>query len=200
MSDINDNKKFWKNVKPIVGNKNKENKIIALEEGNEVITADGKIAQTFDAYFVNIVPSLGITSFHENNYDVNNDNIDSTITKFEGHPSIVTIKEQMKKYNKTFTFQNVSTDKVVSIIKKLTSKKASKSDDIPTKVSFSKSLAIFFAELLSTNFNSCLKTSSFPEDWKYAEVVPIYQKNDKKDKSNYRPIRLLSNISKVYER
>ena len=37
MSDINDDKKFWKNVKPIFGNKNKGNKTIALEEGNEVI-------------------------------------------------------------------------------------------------------------------------------------------------------------------
>ena len=35
---------------------------------------------------------------------------------------------------------------------------------------------------------------------KCAKVVPIYKKNDKKDKSNYRSISLLSNISKVYER
>ena len=44
MSYINDNKKFWKNVKLIFGNKNKGNKIIALEEGNEMITNDGKLA------------------------------------------------------------------------------------------------------------------------------------------------------------
>ena len=105
-----------------------------MEEGNEVITDDGKLAQTFNEYFVNIVPSLGITSFHENNDNINNDNIDNIIIKFEGHQSIVAIKEQMKKYNKTFTFQDVSTDKVASITKKLNSKKTSKSDDIPTKV------------------------------------------------------------------
>ena len=45
---------------------------------------------------------------------------------FEAHPSILAIKEQMKKYNETFTFQNVSTDKVASIVK-LNIKKASKS-------------------------------------------------------------------------
>ena len=44
-------KKFWKNVKPIFGNKSKGNKIIALEEGNEVITDDGKLAQTFNEIF-----------------------------------------------------------------------------------------------------------------------------------------------------
>ena len=96
MSDISDNKKFWKNVKPIFGNKNKGNKTIAWKEGNEVITDDGKFAQTFNEYFVNIVSSLGITSFHENN-NVNNDNIDKISIKFEGHPIKVPIKEQMKK-------------------------------------------------------------------------------------------------------
>ena len=48
MSDINDNKKFGENVKPIFGNKNKGNKTIALEEGSELITDDGKLAQTFN--------------------------------------------------------------------------------------------------------------------------------------------------------
>ena len=57
------NKKFWKNVKPIFGNKNKGNKATTLEEGNEVITDDGKLAHTFNKYFVNVAPSLGITSF-----------------------------------------------------------------------------------------------------------------------------------------
>ena len=68
---------------------------------------------------MNIVPSLDITSFHENN-DIN---IDNTITKFEGHPSTVAIKEQMKKYNKTFIFQNVNTDRVASIINKFIAKR-----------------------------------------------------------------------------
>ena len=48
MSDTNDNNKFWKNVKPIFVNKNKGNKAIALEERNEVITDEGKLAQTFN--------------------------------------------------------------------------------------------------------------------------------------------------------
>ena len=56
MSDISENKKFWKNVLPIFGNK-KENKTITLEEGNELITDDGKLTQTFNEYFVIIVPS-----------------------------------------------------------------------------------------------------------------------------------------------
>ena len=63
------------------------------------------------------MPSFGITSFLENNDDLNNDNTDNTITKFEGHPSIIAIEEQMKESNKTFTFQIINTDKVTLIIK-----------------------------------------------------------------------------------
>ena len=45
---------------------------------------------------MNIAPRLGITTFHENNDDVNNDNIDKTITKIEGHPSIAATKKRIK--------------------------------------------------------------------------------------------------------
>ena len=80
--------------------------------------------------------------------------------------SIVVIKEQIKKYNKTFTFQNISIDKATPCIKKSNTKKASKSDDISTKVI--KEFGIFFAEFVSNTFNSCLETGSLPEDLKFA--------------------------------
>ena len=35
---------------------------------------------------------------------------------------------------------------------------------------------------------------------KYAGVTPIHKKDDKTDKENYRPISVLPNLSKVYER
>ena len=35
---------------------------------------------------------------------------------------------------------------------------------------------------------------------KYADVTPIHKKDDKTDKENYPPIRILPNLSKVYER
>ena len=35
---------------------------------------------------------------------------------------------------------------------------------------------------------------------KYADVIPIHKKDDKTDKENYRPISILPNLSKVYER
>ena len=78
-----------------------------------MITNAGNIPQTF-------VPSLHVTSFFESNYDINN--IGNTFTKFQGHPIIVVLKEQVKESSQAFAIQNVSTDKVASIVQNYTQK------------------------------------------------------------------------------
>ena len=40
-----------------------------------------------------------------------------------------------------------------------------------------------------------LITSLFPEQLKYADVKPIFKKDSRNDKRNYRPASILSNIS-----
>ena len=40
----------------------------------------------------------------------------------------------------------------------------------------------------------------FPSDLKLTDVVPVYKKKSKNSKDNYRPLSILSNISKIYER
>ena len=57
-----------------------------------------------------------------------------------------------------------------------------------------------FGGFLAKNFNECLDKSFFPDELKCAEVFPVYKKNDKKNKNNYRPVSILSNISKLYEK
>ena len=53
------------------------------------------------------------------------------------------------------------------------------------------------------NISKCFSESFFPGDLKRAEVIPILKKDIKKDsknlKKNYRPVRILSNKSKIYE-
>jgi hypothetical protein len=40
----------------------------------------------------------------------------------------------------------------------------------------------------------------FPSDWKIAHVIPLFKNGDKSLPSNYRPISLLSCVSKVLEK
>ena len=65
-------------------------------EGNEVVTSNEKLAQTCSIFCEYCVPSFSFTYFHEND-DVNNDNIDNTMTKCEGHPSLIAILNKKKK-------------------------------------------------------------------------------------------------------
>lgn len=48
--------------------------------------------------------------------------------------------------------------------------------------------------------NLMLCTAKFPQQLKDSIVIPIYKNSDKKDIKNYRPISLLNNISKIFER
>ena len=49
-------------------------------------------------------------------------------------------------------------------------------------------------------FYNILKTSSYPDLWKLANVTPIFKKKDKQIIKNYRPISLLSICGKIFEK
>ena len=62
-----------------------------------------------------------------------------------------------------------------------------------------KELALHVALPLSQIFNACLQTSSIPDEWRHAVVVPIFKKGKKQSPSNYRPISLTSTVCKTME-
>ena len=100
--------------------------------------------------------------------------------------------------NFTFSFNFISHDDVVKELNNLKSKKASQKTDIPIKI-VNENVDII-SHFLYNNFNSSLPCSTFPTGMKCADVTPIHKKDDKTDKTNYCPISILPNLSKVYER
>ena len=49
--------------------------------------------------------------------------------------------------------------------------------------------------------NQCIRTNKWPNKWKLYKIIPLYKnKGDKTDVSNFRPVALLSSISKVVEK
>lgn len=55
-------------------------------------------------------------------------------------------------------------------------------------------------EYLTILFNNCLNNCYFPYAWKIAKVIPIPKQRSNNDINNLRPISLLSNIGKLFER
>ena len=120
----------------------------------------------------------------------------NAIKMFEKHPSILKIKELNSGCR--FSFENVSLEDVKKVTLELDITKASQFLDIPTKT-LSRML-IFFPEFFFVSINYSISNSIFPEQLKLAEVKPVYKKNLRADKENYRPVSILPNISKIYER
>ena len=81
--------------------------------------------------------------------------------------------------------------------KNLNVSNASQESDIPTKILIEN---IEYFSFVHKNINYCLEQSLFPHDLKLADVAPVYKTKSKsfKFKDDYRPIGILSNISKEY--
>ena len=82
--------------------------------------------------------------------------------------------------------------------KSLLSSKAAQDSDIPTKVI--KDNIDIFTHILLEQFNKSLALAVFPSSMKLANITPLFKKDDRTDKSNYRPISILPNLSKVFEK
>ena len=62
-----------------------------------------------------------------------------------------------------------------------------------------KETATSIAPSVTNLFNLSLKSGCFPTFWKLSHIVPIPKSNNHTNPSNYRPISLLSVLSKVLE-
>ena len=135
IKDVTDNKKFWKTIKPCFSDKSKNSERIVLNENDEVVMEDDKVALTLNTFFSNIVTSLNIPKFK--NCNPLSEGIPQpilrVILKLANHPSINAIK----KYNRTryqFFFSEVEKEDIIKALQKLNPKKVTQETDIHVKI------------------------------------------------------------------
>jgi sarcosine oxidase/L-pipecolate oxidase len=92
----------------------------------------------------------------------------------------------------------VNRAEVVDQLSILNLNKAYGSDNISPKVL--KLCREELADPLSNIFNNSLRSSTFLSKWKESHIIPIYKKGPPSEIGNYRPVALLSCISKVFEK
>ena len=88
---------------------------------------------------------------------------------------------------------------IKKVIMNLDLSKASGPDCIPVVVQ--KNCELELSDILAELFNKCLKESCFPDCWKVSSVVPVFKNvGERSTAKNYRPVSLLSVVSKVFKK
>ena len=167
----------WKGIGNVIKLKNNTDSMptCIFDKGSSV-TDPFQIANTFNSYF----SSVGET-------------LQSKI-----HSSHISFRKYLKNPNvHSFFVSPTDSTEVSNLISGLKNGKASGPNSIPTTVlkHLNSDISIILAKL----FNLSFSTGVFPDILKTSSVLPLFKKDSKLICGNYRPISLLSNISKLLE-
>ena len=172
-------KKIWIGIKEVINIKSKStNKPSCIHENEQVLYNSKDIANSFNKYFSNIADDI----LNKRKYRGN-----TNYRKYLNNP-----------LHKTFAAYPCDEKEVETIIAGLNPCKGTGPNSLPNNV-----LAMLKAEIsipLSIIFNISLSTGVYPDILKLSQILPIYKKDSKMEKCNYRPISLLSNINKIFEK
>ena len=102
---------------------------------------------------------------------------------FKNHMSVQRIKLANFHSYSTLNFSKVTESEVRKEILNLSSKKATKNGDIRAKI-LKKSVDISIKEITFI-INDCIEDGIFADDFKLADVSPIFKKEDSFKKENY---------------
>ena len=174
-----DMKGTWSTIKSILNKHSVESKFPDkfVIDGTS-ISNPNEIANSFNQYFTNIGPELA-----------------SQITQ----PGEITFMNYLTDpTNEIFHFQMVSTADVIKVIDKLKNKTSCGLDNISNRLL--KTVKTEICQVLTLIINQSFMSGIFPDQLKVAKVLPLYKKGESDLINNYRPISILSSLSKVFER
>ena len=178
---------FFKTFKPFLSTKDcSRNAEIQLNVNGNIVKDQKQVAEVLVDHFATIADGIGGNSAQLKSMD-----------DFKNHPSIQKIKQESENWTQTLDVKPVTQGQVLAVLESLNANKATGCDAIPAKVM--KIGAKELSQPLTTLFNSCIHNRVWPSDWKRGDWTPVYKKDDKYSKENYRPITVLPCVDKVFE-
>ena len=153
ISDVTDNKSFWKSVKPYFSSKGQNSDKITLVENDAIITNDRVISKTMNKFSINTTKKLNLKPF-KNSSDTDINQITSV---FQNHVSIRKIQECFPNIKANdFNFRQVSLKEVKPEILNLNIRKSSTKGSIPVPNNI-KTMCRYLPSVL----NKCYKQNVF---------------------------------------
>ena len=190
------NQHFWPTIKPFINSRYDVKENVILCEGDDNINNTESVVKIFNEYFNQIASDIGFNDPIPDSYAAD-DVLLSFIAKYNSHPSIIAIKSAVHEYG-IFEFRYANIDHIYQILVTMNEKKATGCDGIPCKLL--KIGAFPLAEILCNLINMSIDECVFPGLLKFAEISALFKKLDRLCKENYRPVSILTALSKVFER
>ena len=145
-------------------------KIGPLRNGDEVVTDPKQEAELLNDYYASVF-TAGEANVPE-------------VTSRNGEAHLETVY--------------ITRERIKTIIERMNADSASGPDGITPRVI--KELKDEIAEPLESIFRASMECGKIPDEWRNAEVTPIFKKGSKADPGNYRPVSLTNVIGKLMER
>ena len=177
---INDNitsKEHWKTVNNIINtNVNKHNITYIKDKNNKNTFDSSKIANIFNEQFINNAQII--------NDQFKNQNIINPV--------------EIPNINNSIFIEPTNKQEITSIIKN--SKLKTSLDINLINMKIVKISIDYISSPLTHIFNLCISEGIFPQKMKNSIIKPIYKNKNQYEPCNYRPISILCQISKIFEK
>jgi len=175
-SQLNNAAETWKCINGLIRSKLKKSPPVQLMNNGALVTEPGDVANRFNAYFSGVALEL-----------------DNRIP----HTGTSPLLYMGDRIDNSLFIAPVTHLDVADIIRQLKSKYFGLYA-VPTFIY--KCCVDLISPIIAELFNISVQLGRFPTALKLARVLPIYKSGDKNLPSNYRPISIMSDLSKIFEK